>query len=109
MPRTRHVFPTWEWGSPFREDCLDDKVFLNLVCLLQVAQYVPDLLLNHQPALLPVDLRLPQAPDVDPVGGVCTLAPLHVAPEIAILVGISCQMVFHLIHGHLQRETNSMH
>ena len=109
MSRTRHVFPTWEWGSPFREDCLDDQVLLYLVGLLQVAQYIPDLLINHLAALLPVDLRLPQAPDVDPVGGVCTLAPLHVAPEIAILVGISCQMMFHLVHGHLQRETNSMH
>ena len=89
MPRTRHVFPTWEWGSPFREDRLDDKVFLNLVCLLQVPQDVLHLLFYHLPPLLPVGSCLSQPPDVHPVGGVGTPAPFEVAPEIAILVGIS--------------------
>ena len=77
------------------------QVLFNAMHLFQVAKDVPHLLLHHLAALLLVGFRLPQPLYVDPVGGVCPLAPFEVAPQISILVCICCQMMFHLIHGHL--------
>ena len=106
MPRTRHVFPTWEWGSPLGEDVLRHLVFLNPMGLFKVTEDVIHLLAYHLAAVLLVLHRCPQPPHVHTVGGVGGLAPLQVAPKVAIGISVGCQMVLHILQCHLQKETN---
>ena len=109
MLTTRHAFRTWEWGGSLGEEGLRHQVLLDAMHLFQVTQDILDLLRHHLVALLPVGSCLSEAIYVHPVGGVGTTATLKVAPEIALVICVGGNVGFHLTHGHLQRETNSMH
>ena len=73
-----------------------------------VTEDVGDLLVDHLASLLLVSTRLPQSPGVDSVGGIRSPATLLVAPQVAIVVCVFAQMLFHLSQCHLQREINSI-
>ena len=58
---------------------LGHQVLVDVVHLLQVAQDVVDLLVDHLEALLPIGHYLSQPPDIHPVGSVGAWTPLNMA------------------------------
>ena len=76
MPRTRHVFPTWEWGGPLGEDILCHFMFDNPVNLLKVTEGIVHLLLHHLAAVLPILGWCLKSPHVDAARVVCGPAAL---------------------------------
>ena len=61
-----------------------------------------NLLLYHLPAVFLTPARCLETPHIDPVGGVCVLAPLKVAPEVAVVVSVVSNVLLHYVGMLLQ-------
>ena len=75
--------------------------------LFKVTEDIVHLLCHHLVAVLPVLVGGSKPPHVDPVGAVGVFAPLLVAPEVATVISVSGNVIFHIPQCHLQKETNS--
>ena len=72
--------------------------------LFEVTEGVVNLLFYHLPAVFLILGRCLEPPHIDLMRSVCALTSFEMAPEIAI---VADNMVLHVLHGYLQRETNS--